>query len=64
MPSQWAASAATPAHELPEQVDEHLLAPHVRQEWLDRWGTVATPLLWSHGMYLRLAADLGVKGAA
>jgi GH15 family glucan-1,4-alpha-glucosidase len=58
---RWAASTATPAHELPEQVDDHLLAPHMRQEWLDRWGTVATPLLWSHGMFLRLASELGVK---
>ncbi len=57
---QWAASTVTAAHEMPEQVDEHLLAPHMRQEWVDRWGTVATPLLWSHGMFLRLASELGV----
>lgn len=61
---RWAASTATPDGDLPEQVDRHLLAPHMRQEWVDRWGTVATPLLWSHGMYLRLAADLGLRGAA
>lgn len=58
---RWAASTATPDFELPEQVDDHLLAPHMRQEWVDRWGTVATPLLWSHGMFLRLAADLELK---
>ena len=61
---RWAASTATAARELPEQVDNHLLAPQMRQEWLDRWGTVATPLLWSHGMFLRLAAELGLKAAA
>jgi len=61
---RWAAATATPLDELPEQVDDHLLAPHMRQEWLDRWGTVATPLLWSHGMFLRLASELGVGTAA
>lgn len=58
---RWAASTATAAHELPEQVDDHLLAPHMQQEWVDRWGPVATPLLWSHGMFLRLASELGVR---
>lgn len=61
---RWAASTATPDGDLPEQVDRHLLAPHMRQEWVDRWGTVATPLLWSHGMFLRLAAELGLRTAA
>ncbi|CAN5169085.1 hypothetical protein BH09ACT5_BH09ACT5_16040 [soil metagenome] len=61
---QWAASTATTAGELPEQVADHLLAPGMRQEWIDRWGPVATPLLWSHGMFLRLAADLGLKAGA
>ena len=54
----WAASTATAEGYLPEQVDGHLLDPSFRQEWLDRWGPVATPLLWSHAMLLRLAADL------
>ena len=38
---------------------DHLLDPAFRQEWIDRWGTVATPLLWSHAMLLRLAVELG-----
>ncbi len=50
--------------ELPEQVGHHLLAPEREQEWIERWGTVATPLLWSHGMYLTLAAELGLVGSA
>ncbi|CAN5403341.1 hypothetical protein BH11ACT5_BH11ACT5_28260 [soil metagenome] len=57
---RWAASTATADGDLPEQVDEHLLDPGMRQEWIDRWGTVATPLLWSHAMYVRLAVELGV----
>lgn len=54
----WAASTATEHLELPEQVDRHLLAPSMTQEWIDRWGAAATPLLWSHAMFLRLGAEL------
>ncbi|MDR0283343.1 MAG: glycoside hydrolase family 15 [Propionibacteriaceae bacterium] len=61
----WAASTATSGGDLPEQVDGgRLLDPAAKQQWIDRWGTVATPLLWSHAMLLRLAADLGVTGVA
>jgi len=55
----WAASTATPDLDLPEQVADHLIAPGMRQEWIDRWGTAATPLLWSHAMLLRLGLALG-----
>ncbi len=54
----WATSTATDALDLPEQVSRHLLAPDRRQEWVDKWGDVATPLLWSHAMVLRLAKEL------
>jgi GH15 family glucan-1,4-alpha-glucosidase len=57
---RWIAARATATGELPEQVEDHLLHPEHRQEWLDRWGPVATPLLWSHGMYLILADELGL----
>ncbi|MGN9845335.1 glycoside hydrolase family 15 protein [Nonomuraea sp. H19] len=57
----WMAAQATASGDLPEQVPDLLLAPERRQEWLDRWGPVATPLLWSHGMYLILADELGVR---
>ncbi|WP_314148372.1 glycoside hydrolase family 15 protein [uncultured Leifsonia sp.] len=59
----FAASTATASLDLPEQVDGHLLAPRMRQEWLDRWGPVATPLLWSHAMLLRLGAALDASAA-
>ena len=59
----WAASTANAELEMPEQVDRHLLDPSFRQEWIERWGTIATPLLWTHAMYLRLAAELGIGGA-
>ena len=54
----WSAATATPSGDLPEQVDGFLLAPAYKQQWVNRWGPVATPLLWSHAMVLRLAAEL------
>lgn len=57
---RWAASTVTPDGDMPEQVDHHLLDESMRQQWIDRWGTVATPLLWSHAMYIRLAVELGI----
>ena len=57
---RWIAEHATAEGDLPEQVPDDLRHPESRQEWLDRWGPVATPLLWSHGMYLILADELGL----
>ena len=56
----WIAGTATSDGYLPEQVGPRLLYPHRRQEWIERWGPVATPLLWSHAMFLTLADVLGV----
>lgn len=56
----WIVRQATPDGELPEQVSDHLLAPDAMPEWVKRWGLVATPLLWSHAMFLTLAIELGV----
>lgn len=61
---RWAAAQADADGMLPEQVPDHLLHPGHRQEWLDRWGPVATPLLWSHGMYLILSSELGLLEGA
>lgn len=58
---RWAAGTVTAEGYLPEQVDEHLLFPEHREEWVDRWGTVAAPLLWSHAMYVRLFVELDLK---
>lgn len=57
---QWAASTVTAEGHLPEQVDQHLLDDTMVAEWVERWGSVATPLLWSHAMFARLAVELGV----
>jgi len=60
---RWVAAHADAAGEMPEQVPDHLLHPGSRDEWLERWGPVARPLLWSHGMYLILADELGLLTA-
>jgi len=57
---RWAAATADADGAMPEQVGHHLLDPAFTQEWIDRWGTVAQPLLWTHAMFVRLAVDLGV----
>jgi GH15 family glucan-1,4-alpha-glucosidase len=59
----WAASTADGAGAMPEQVGDHLLDASMTQEWVDRWGPVARPLLWSHAMFIRLAVELGVLKA-
>lgn len=51
----WVVSIADDELLLPEQVPP-LLAPDVLEEWLERWGPSAHPLLWSHGMFLGAAA--------
>jgi GH15 family glucan-1,4-alpha-glucosidase len=45
---------------LPEQVDAAPQEPAKVAEWESLWGPVATPLLWSHAMYLTLAVECGV----
>jgi GH15 family glucan-1,4-alpha-glucosidase len=57
---RWIAAQATEEGDLPEQVAGHLVHPETRAEWIARWGEVASPLLWSHGMYLILADELGL----
>jgi isomaltose glucohydrolase len=56
----WIAGQATPDHLLPEQVSTATQDPRYVAEWTARWGPVATPLLWSHAMYLTLAVECGV----
>ena len=57
----WVARHATPAGELPEQSQDHLLRPDRFQPWVERWGPPASPLLWSHAMFLALAAALAFR---
>lgn len=50
----WVRSCANEDQELPEQIPVDLLNPQSRQEWIDKWGDPAVPLLWSHAMFLIL----------
>ena len=59
----WIVRHATSSGDIPEQVADNLLAPGARQAWVDRWGPVASPLLWSHAMYLTLASELEILPA-
>ncbi len=47
----WVVSTADADLLLPEQVPP-LLAPDALDEWRERWGPCAHPLLWSHGAFL------------
>ncbi len=48
----WVRAQALPNGDLPEQVTGHAQDPSMIEPWVERWGPVATPLLWSHAMYL------------
>lgn len=56
---EWIESKKLPEG-LPEQAADHLLAPSCYSQWREREGRPAVPLLWSHAMYLVLAAELGL----
>jgi GH15 family glucan-1,4-alpha-glucosidase len=50
----WIEDQADEYGQLPEQVPGTLNDPAMYQPWVDRWGEIARPLLWSHAMYLIL----------
>lgn len=54
----WVTSIANEELELPEQLEEPLLQPDKRAQWVEQWGDPAVPLLWSHAMYLSLHSAL------
>ncbi|MDP1712162.1 MAG: glycoside hydrolase family 15 protein [Candidatus Nanopelagicaceae bacterium] len=49
---KWVIEKATQNLELPEQSSAGTQEPTMIDPWVRRWGSVATPLLWSHAMYL------------
>ena len=57
---EWAAGTVRASGTMPEQVADHLIDPSFMDEWVERWGTSADPLLWSYAMFLRLGVELGV----
>jgi isomaltose glucohydrolase len=60
----WIARHATADGELPEQSQDHLLAPEEYEPWVRRWGPPPSPLLWSHAMFIILATELEREGTA
>ena len=52
----WIAGQAVDGR-LPEQVSGRAQDPSFIPEWTQRWGPVATPLLWSHAMFVTLAVE-------
>lgn len=50
----WIGAQARPNGDLPEQVPVRLLFPDFEAKWIEQWGPVASPLLWSHAMFLLL----------
>jgi GH15 family glucan-1,4-alpha-glucosidase len=60
----FAMAQAGTAGRLPEQSSAATLAPSRIQEWVDLWGPVARPLLWSRAGCLGLAASLQGEGSA
>jgi GH15 family glucan-1,4-alpha-glucosidase len=54
---KWIESTQDSLGNLPEQVSGHLLTPSHFQKWVDQWGNIASPLLWSHAMYILLKLE-------
>ena len=54
----WIESVASPEGFLAEQVPLHLFAPDKYSQWEKDTGKIASPLLWSHAMYLLLVKEL------
>jgi isomaltose glucohydrolase len=53
----WVRSQARENGDLPEQVAEHAQTPSMIEPWVERWGPIASPLLWSHAMYVIMDAE-------
>lgn len=61
----WVEAQADEQGDMVEQVSVRVNDPTMVQPWVDRWGPVAKPLLWSHAMYLVLWLKItGQKGGA
>lgn len=54
----WVEAHADASGDMTEQVSEHVNDPTMVQPWVDKWGPVAKPLLWSHAMYLVLTEEV------
>lgn len=59
---RWIEAQADDHGNLPEQVPHHLNAPDRHQDWVDQWGPIAKPLLWSHANHIILSQHLARDG--
>jgi GH15 family glucan-1,4-alpha-glucosidase len=50
----WMEEQADADGNLPEQTAKNLIDPEYLEPWQRRWGQSASPLLWSHAMYIVL----------
>jgi GH15 family glucan-1,4-alpha-glucosidase len=59
----WVEEQADELGHLPEQIPAALNVPAYYEPWRQRWGDIASPLLWSHAQYIILTVALrfGVK---
>jgi isomaltose glucohydrolase len=48
----WVRGQATRGGDFPEQVTTAAQDARMVEPWVNRWGPIASPLLWSHAMYL------------
>jgi GH15 family glucan-1,4-alpha-glucosidase len=55
----WIESQADEHGNLPEQVSHHLNDMKAYPGWVEQWGQSASPLLWSHAMYIILRTLIG-----
>ena len=51
---RWIEAHADSRQRLPEQIAENLNVPSYYSTWVERWGDIASPLLWSHAKYIIL----------
>jgi GH15 family glucan-1,4-alpha-glucosidase len=56
---KWVEDQANAKGELPEQIHVNLNNETYLPIWRERWGEIATPLLWSHAMYIILRSAFG-----
>jgi GH15 family glucan-1,4-alpha-glucosidase len=58
----WIERSATADGYLPEQIQDQVQSPYMLEFWRRKWGSTATPLLWSHAMHMVLAAQIDADG--
>lgn len=59
---KWIETQADENGYLPEQVCNHVNDEVYYPYWINKWGNVAKPLLWSHAMYLVLENEIKKAG--